>query len=305
MEDDTLAIIAGPCSVNKENIEDIYKIADIKLDGKPAIVGTRVVGLKSRTSFDDSGSGMGMDFDAVMHNLDVLMNGGGRKDMKTPPSVDLAAKIYKDTNMLIGSEIVAPLAQLPFYEGLLPSEKFMPWNPAVAQLGWSIMHIGMFAKKNNWHIGIKNGKWVGEDVEEVDNEEYINQSPLEKTWAGLTTYIGEIKGTKILIHRGVDIPEKGDYRNLPVHQVANRVKCKTGGKLFFDPSHAYGPAMRESIVDETVNAMNLKDKNGTYIYDGILIEAGSSPTDTEQHISVDELKTLVEKLSKFRTIATR
>jgi 3-deoxy-D-arabino-heptulosonate 7-phosphate (DAHP) synthase len=41
------------------------------------------------------------------------------------------------------------------------------------------------------------------------------------------------------------------------------------------------------------------------LYDGILIEAGTSKTDSEQHISIKELKELVKELSKFRKILGR
>ena len=42
-------IIAGPCSVDNQNIEQIYEILEI-----PEIFGTRVIGLKSRTALDTS-----------------------------------------------------------------------------------------------------------------------------------------------------------------------------------------------------------------------------------------------------------
>ena len=62
-----LTIIAGPCSVDENNIKEIREIAqieamDISKQKKRAIAGTRIVGLKSRTDLDTRGEGMGMDF---------------------------------------------------------------------------------------------------------------------------------------------------------------------------------------------------------------------------------------------------
>ena len=108
----------------------------------------------------------------------------------------------------------------------------------------------------------------------------------------------------ILIHRGVDVSEKGDHRNIPVHNLAKRVKQKTGATLYFDPSHAYGPKMKEHIVPEVLKAMNLRALDGSYLYDGILIEVGTSKTDTGQHITLDELKKMVLELALFRNLAS-
>jgi len=37
-----LKIIADTCSISKKNIEDIYKIAEIKINGRRMVWGTRV-----------------------------------------------------------------------------------------------------------------------------------------------------------------------------------------------------------------------------------------------------------------------
>jgi 3-deoxy-D-arabino-heptulosonate 7-phosphate (DAHP) synthase len=127
---------------------------------------------------------------------------------------------------------------------------------------------------------------------------------MEKTWEGLVSYAKKFLSPKriILIHRGVDVPEKEKYRNAPVHYLAMKVKKHTGCLLFFDPSHSHGPLMRENIVEETIKAMKMKINNDEYLYDGILIEVGRSLTDTEQHISLDEFKYLVKELVKFREL---
>jgi 3-deoxy-D-arabino-heptulosonate 7-phosphate (DAHP) synthase len=63
--------------------------------------------------------------------------------------------------------------------------------------------------------------------------------------------------------------------------------------------------MREKILPATLKAMKIKIDENEFLYDGILIEAGTSKTDSEQHISIKELKELVKELSKFRKILGR
>jgi 3-deoxy-D-arabino-heptulosonate 7-phosphate (DAHP) synthase len=105
-----------------------------------------------------------------------------------------------------------------------------------------------------------------------------------------------------MIHRGVDVVGKGKFRHLPVHDSAEKVKKMTKVKMFFDPSHSLGRFLRDQIVDQTILAMHMKTTEGEYLYDGILIEVGTSITDTEQHITVEELQTLCNEIIKFREI---
>lgn len=307
LNDSQLHIIAGPCSIDDGNIREIYEIADIKantLAGKAsrAIFGTRVVGLKSRTALSASGDGMGIDYAVFIENIQRLMNGGCIADLEVPPSVVMAQRIIKETGMLVASEIMAPIIQLPLYEQMLPMDMFMPWNAAVDQLGWNISQMAEYARRNRWNIGLKNPKWVGEPLESVNTSSQTVETTMEKTWKGLVWYAGKIPGELILIHRGVDVSEKGNHRNVPVHEIARRVKRETGAKLYFDPSHAYGAKMRDAIVPETVKAMQMKEPDGGYLYSGILIEVGTSQTDTDQHISVVELTELVQELAAFRDL---
>jgi 3-deoxy-D-arabino-heptulosonate 7-phosphate (DAHP) synthase len=298
-----LRIVAGPCSIDEKNIEEIYEIAQIKLGSNAAIWGTRVVGLKSRTALDPGGVGMGIDFSAFAKNMDILNEGGSYNDFEMLPSIEMAKQILDKTGLTIASEIMNPSVQMPLYDGHFDG-KLMPWNPSVDQLGWPIMQIARFAKKHNWSLGIKNGKWIGTSKDVADSENFEGECSLEKTWGGLAAYAAGVSDI-ILIHRGVDVPEKGDYRNIPVHNIAKRTKMKTGAKLFFDPSHSYGPKMRGDIVEATIEAMKVKLEDNSFLYDGILIEAGTSQTDTEQHISLDELKSMVERLGEFREIESR
>ncbi len=308
MSGSDLTIIAGPCSVDENNVAEIGEIANIMVEKNglqnKAITGTRVVGLKSRTALDPSGAGMGMDFESLVKNLEILEQGGTLKNLITPPSVEIAERIYKETDLLIATEIMIPTIQMPFYEGRIGKGKLMPWNPAVNQLGWQIMEMAKYAKRNGWMVGIKNGKWVGENLQPADSEGFTGETSMEKAWAGLSKYSAD-SDEAILIHRGVDVAEKGDHRSLPVHNIAKRTKLKTGAKLYFDPSHTFGPALRDSIVAGTIEAMKLKVDDVNYLYDGILVEVGTSQTDTEQHITLDELRELVTKLSEFRNIVGR
>lgn len=304
-----LTIIAGPCSVDEHNVKEIREIAKIEAmdrsgQKKRAIAGTRVVGLKSRTDLDVKGDGMGMDFQIYQKNMKILMEGGNIKDMEILPSALIAEEITRETGMLIATEVMNPVIQLPSFEGRVGKGKFLPWNPAVNQLGWQIEHMAAFAKRNGWHIGIKNGKWIGDHLHHADHPDYLGKTTMEKTWAGLVKYASGIDGDIILIHRGVDVPDKGDFRSAVVHEIAKRVKTDSGAKLFFDPSHSYGPKLRSHIVGAVVEAARMKTATGDFLYDGFLIETGTSSTDTEQHITIQELRELVSVLASFRHLVS-
>jgi 3-deoxy-D-arabino-heptulosonate 7-phosphate (DAHP) synthase len=305
MENKKLKIIAGPCSVSLRNIADIYEIADIKINGRYCIWGTRVVGLKSRTTFYKDGKGMGIDFNDYVKSIKKIVKNKDLSQLKIFKSIKIAQKIYKETGLLIATEIMDPLIQPLLYENIIPKDKLLLWNPAVNQLGWPIFVMSQFIKRNKWYLGIKNPKWLGDYLKRADSKNYKNRTTAEKTWEGLVHYSGLEKERIILIHRGVDIPEKRNYRNYPVHNLAMRVKQHTGCLLFFDPSHSHGPKMREKILPATIKAMKMKIDEKNYLYDGILIEVGNSETDTEQHITIKELKILCKELSKFRELEGR
>jgi len=284
-----LTIIAGPCSVDQNNLREVFKIGEIKVNGKKAIAGTRVVGLKSRTSLSVDGKNMGIDFDVFMRNTEKLIDGKHPATFDEPPSVTLAKQICKETGMIIATEIMSPLVQLPSLEDIILKNKVLAWSPAVSQLGWPAMNMALFAKRNGWSVGIKNGKWKG----------------MEKTWEGLASYVqAHIEPEKaIMIQRGIETPEKGKFRSLPVHESAQQMKEK-GFQVFFDPSHSFGPALRDEIVQGTIAAMKLKTSDGVHVYDGVLIEVGTSVTDTQQHITLPELQDLCIRLSEFRDLVS-
>jgi len=294
-------IMAGPCSLDYENINDIYAISQIEVinrKGKKqkAVFGTRVVGLKSRTAYQEQGKGMGIDFAVYQENLKRLMT--GRTDLEVYPSVKIAKEIIEKTHLLVATEIMDPYLQLSVFERYLPKEKLMAWNPAVNQLGWPVKTMAEYCRRNKWFLGLKNPKWYGDEL--------LGQTTMEKTWIGLAHYTKMIEpgydNYLFLIHRGVDIYSKGDYRNLPVHQAARRVKISVGGRLLFDPSHIHGPKLRDSIVKATIEAAKMMIDEENYLYDGILIEVGRSKTDTEQHITVSELDSLCQQIAEFREL---
>lgn len=298
-----LEIIAGPCSITQENVQEIIQeIAPIAApDGKRAIYGTRVVGLKSRTALPTGDAGMGMDYPIIKKLFSLPAE---KWDKLTLPSVELAERIAKETGLLISAEIMIPHMQLPFYAKKKNLEgNFLAWNPAVEQLGWNMLEISTFAKKHNWHVGIKHGKFLGKDPLDVANHpDYTGETSLEKVLLGLTTYVQQGTNDLIIIHRGVDVPREGDYRNAIAHQIMKRVKPRAPhAKMYFDPTHSIGPKMRHKIIEETINAMRLT-VGEDYLYDGLLMEAGTSPTDTDEHVTIKELRELVTTLSTFRKL---
>jgi len=307
----TMELVAGPCSITPENIKDILQLSQIRVKNlhgieQPALWGTRMVELKSRTALDPSGEGMGIGCHTVMENMLILTDGGSSQDFKIPESVNMMKKVIEDTELTVATEVMMPSVQVPIYEKVIPDGKMLLWNPSVEQLGWSILPMAVAAKRHNWEIGLKNGKWLGATLKDAEQSDSPVETNLEKTWVGLTTFataMGLPKSKITLIHRGVDIPEKGEFRNIPIHEVARRAKRKIGGgvKLYFDPSHTFGPNLRDQIVEGTVQAMLMKDGN-EWLYDGALIEAGTAPTDTGQHLTINEMESLAKELAKYRNL---
>ncbi|MCS7005874.1 MAG: hypothetical protein NZM38_11190 [Cytophagales bacterium] len=310
IKNNELRIIAGPDSLDDYNIQEVYQIAEIKVNGKRAIHGARTVGLKSRTTFDKENSDkgfMGYDFEVIMKNFNIFGRGGNADDLIPLPTVEMAEKLYKDTGLLCATEIMLPAIQLACIKKSFANAPFMVWNPAVDQLGWHVRQMAGFAYEHGWTVGLKNGKWLGESYEKAESIDYQGKTSIEVTWDGLVDYALAVEKAPeiVLIQRGCDLPEKGEYRNLPIHKTALRTKLRHASKgipLFFDPSHSLGPKMRHKIVDMTVEAMKMKIDDTTFLYDGILIEVGTAKCDTHQHITVAELQELVDRLAEFRIL---
>lgn len=310
MKNPEVKIFAGPDSLDDYNLDEVYRMAEIKTDAKPALYGARTVGLKSRTNFDrentDKGF-MGFDFEAIMQNFNIFGHGGNAEDLVPLPTVEMAEKLYKDTGLIPSSEIMLPAIQLACIKKSFASDPFLVWNSAVDQLGWHIRQMAGFAEEHGWMVGLKNGKWLGEEYKRAENPDFAGKTSIETVWDGLVNY-ASIADEVALIQRGCDLPAKGEYRNLPIHYTALRTKKRHQDKnvtLYFDPSHSLGPKMRDQIVDKTVEAMQMKMDDDQYLYDGLLIEVGTAKCDTHQHISVQELQELVDRIADFRVLSGR
>lgn len=302
-----LEINAGPCSVSSKNpgksLAELHAMAEIQVpDGKGgmkrALSAGRFIGLKSRTEYNPTGEGMGMDFEVV----EQAIISGSVEDV--PPSVLLAEQFVREAKIGVAAEIMIPGIQLPFYEGRIPKGMLLPWNPSNNQLGWTIREMAAIAGRNNWTLGLKNGKWLGAPLEDVSKPDSEIITSMEKTWLGLASY-AEAANDIVFIHRGVDVPGKGENRNALTHEVVRRLaRLRPNVGRWLDPSHSLGDKLRDVIIERTIEAMWMKVGNGSdeFLYTGILIEAGSSETDTGQHISVNELEILAKELSKFRRL---
>lgn len=310
MKNTDIKIFAGPDSLDDYNIDELYRMAEMKTRGEAAIYGARTVGLKSRTNFDHDNSDkgfMGYDFEAIMQNFNIFGTGGNANDLMPLPTVQMADKLYRDTGLIGSSEIMLPAIQLACIKKSFATDPFLVWNSAVDQLGWHIRQMAGFAQEHGWMVGLKNGKWLGEEYKKAERADFAGKTSIETVWDGLVDYASMAPET-ILIQRGCDLPAKGEYRNLPIHYTALRTKRRHQDKnvsLFFDPSHSLGPKMRDQIVKKTVEAMRMKLDDEHYLYDGILIEVGTAKCDTHQHITLEELQQLVDEIADFRTLAGR
>jgi hypothetical protein len=310
MKNSEVKIFAGPDSLDDYNLEEVYKMAEIKVDNAPALYGARTVGLKSRTNFDKDNTDkgfMGFDFEAIMQNFNIFGHGGNADDLVPLPTVEMAEKLYQDTGLIPSSEIMLPAIQLACIKKSFAEDPFLVWNSAVDQLGWHIRQMAGFAEEHGWMVGLKNGKWLGEEYKRAEKADFNGKTSIEIVWDGLVNY-ASIAEEVILIQRGCDLPAKGEYRNLPIHYTALRTKKRHHDKnvsLYFDPSHSLGPKMRDQIIDKTVEAMQMKIDEEHYLYDGVLIEVGTAKCDTHQHITVAELQELIDRIAAFRKLSGR
>jgi hypothetical protein len=178
----------------------------------------------------------------------------------------------------------------------------LPWNPAVNQLGWPLHEMAAIAKQNDWFIGIKNGKWLGDSLANAESLKHTGGTALEKVWNGLGSFTQMSDENVFMIQRGIEATVRGDFRSVPIHQTAKRVRMLSKRNILFDPSHSLGPKMRMHIVSATIDAMQIKMQDGSFLYDGALIEVGTSLTDTDQHISLQDLQDLCDEIAKFRNL---
>jgi hypothetical protein len=93
-----------------------------------------------------------------MYNANLIASQKSIDEFKIYPSAIIAKQLIEKTGLVVAAEIMDPIIQLPIYEKIIPKGKFLPWNPAVNQLGYQMYIMGIYAERNNWFIGIKNGK---------------------------------------------------------------------------------------------------------------------------------------------------
>ncbi|HTA26681.1 MAG TPA: hypothetical protein VK809_02755, partial [Bacteroidia bacterium] len=246
-----VSIIAGPCSINENNFYELFQLASMEVRNlhgalQRAIAGVRVVGLKSRTNYNPESNDLGIDHSHFLHNLSIFQQGGSIKDLVMMPGIEMAKRVTNETGLMVATEIVSPLIQVPLYERLLRDNDMLLWNPAVSQIGWHFLEITQFLRNTNWKLGLKNPKWQGK--QKYDAAAQTELSSMEKAWLGLSTYAAGFQERIIFIHRGVSIAESGMYRNMPLHESAKKIKKLTGAKIYFDPSHSFGPKLRDKIV---------------------------------------------------------
>ena len=296
-------IIAGPCAIDARNKKDIWRIAQTGVVAK-----VRFVPAKSRTAYK-AGEFRGVDAPFLERKIKQLV--AGKIDLSAskeePPSLAWAREFRtKFPKVGLAMEVMSPSLQLPYYmdKKIFGGGALLVWSPSAQQLGWPLRIMGEFANRCGWTVGVKNGKWLGERPALARRNDATVD--VEKTWAGLATWAvsANRRGRNILIHRGFNAGAANkNFRNLPIHEIAARMKQETGLKMFFDPSHSFGAKLRNKITDGTLAAMKMVLPNGQYLYDGILIEAAgehSAQVDTGQHISIGELETLANKIEKVR-----
>ncbi len=301
-------IWGGPCSIDHNNLAEIDQIGQLVLpDGSPAVVGTRVVGYKSRTELNPTRKGMGVDYE-VVDRADEDGEIG-----EDPQSVLWSRDIIRQTGMDIATEVMLPNIQLAYFarDPQTFRGRVMPWNPSVMGLGPQIRSMARWARRiDAVALGIKNPKDLGATITGIHNTKAPEAHSLGKVWGGLGTYTEGVlpEGKLAFIQRGVNVgsTERGQYRNVPVHTVAMGIRENfPKAKVLFDPSHTYGPQMRDHIHQGTLEAMKIRTRSGRYLYDGALIEVGTSETDTAQHITVPELGDLIHDIHKIRPIRKR
>jgi len=330
-------IITGPCQTSsRQHVDYGLDLASLKVtnpDGRVvnAISGLRHCEMKSRTKLNPSREGMGLDYhDWEMYSI-ALMNAALKGDKLPQPPVTQGAKWAEEIqgkvpDMMLAMETM-DWVHASLFAGHIQPGLGLLWLPSVMQLGEPASMIAKVASDNRWGFGAKNGKWSERKLPyDTDNMTATN---LEDTAVGLLgSFALGVAGIKtvlpevVFIERGMAVPEKGDWRNLPDHQSARIVKSllqkevdtyegkKPRVTIAYDPSHANGPGRREKIVDDAVYAATeITDSSGDLLYDMILVESAPPdhlpPSDTKQQISGEEISEMVSRIAKKRPIFDR
>jgi hypothetical protein len=310
-----LEIWAGHCSENKNNIEETERIArqtirNPRTGRQQRIVNrTRGVAFKSRTGLKDLLSYMGMDWKAIQANDTMYMEGKGHLDYLLYPSLIHLSNISRATGVGVASEILMPHLQLPVWGRYFKGKSFQPWTAAVDSKGTSAMEFANWANRFGWDIALKNPKISGKRTYTellTAPQKEIEKTTVFSTWQGAWSWAGSNQNTT-MIHRGVDMPSDLEgmdtFRNLPIHRVAAALQAVTGCNLGYDPSHINGQGRKEHIVEDAIEAaQTINPFTGNPQYQVLLLEVGNSTTDTEQHITLNQLQQIGETVIQWRPL---
>lgn len=336
--------MTGPCQIHDRSQFDYLRdLASIKITQMgilaPAIHGIRFCTMKSRTNLHPTREGMGIDYSTWEENHDQIRKAIKEQGTMKPIQKTVVREWVEEiaaTGMHIGFECIDEVHAMMFSD-IIPAFLGLCWTPSVSNLGETAQQIAETATLNRWTMGIKNPKFPPV----YDPEHPENPSDLEKTWAGLASYVLGVQSIShipeiVLIQRGVidrdpKLPGENSWRNFPIHQNTIVVKEMVGRMLAkipeekrpklvvaYDPSHTNGEKRRDQIVADATRVASLRNKDVSshslnpegHVYDMLLIESNdpkaSRPlSDAGQHITGEEVQTIMSNIAKTRPIQSR
>jgi len=329
-----IGIITGPCQTSDRHGVDYLKSLSTMRVTNPggiqvcAIAGERLCTIKSRTDLnpaDAARSGMGVDFpiwEAFSKQVINMIRNNGALLQKPVMQGALWAKEIQDSTggMPIAFEAMDWMHAMLMMDHILPGTA-IPWSPSVKTSGHEMETLSEVVGEHGSVLGIKGPKFYPELL-----PRRIEDGPtsMENTWTGLGMYaLGAtcIPKTIMLIERGRDVPNKGDWRNMPDHNSARMAKQMLQKKIedaglagevlvtmAYDPSHTNGPKRVSCIVEDAIDAARQMDITGKEpLYNMLLIEskdkAAPPPlSDAGQHITGEQVQDIADGIAQFRPI---
>lgn len=192
----------------------------------------------------------------------------------------------------------------PATEVLVPQQAEAILDQVLPVLGNGRLMLWIGARNQNHYIQQEIAKVCARD-ERVTLMVKNQPWPDEKHWEGIAEHVlssGIKPDNVVLCHRGFTPHGHNplNLRNLPDHEMAMRIREKTGLKMIIDISHPAGCV--ENIEPVTLEAM-------TYDYDGMIIEVHPNPrcawTDAKQQITWEQFDDLMDQLSHQEREAIR
>ena len=328
-----IKIITGPCQTSDRwGVDYLKSLATMQVTNPngvqiQAIAGGRLCTIKSRTELnptDRERSGMGIDF-SVWEEFSKQVIQAIKNSEKPPPlpitrGGQWAEEIQNNTGgMPLAFEAMDWMHAMLMMGHMLPGTG-TAWSPSVLTLGHSIQTLSEVVGDRGGTLGIKGPKFYPAALPRC-----IEDGPtlMEATWVGLGMYaLGATQIPKeiLLIERGRDVPNKGNWRNIPDHNSARLAKqmlqrkvndaglsSQTQISMAYDPSHTNGPKRVEFIVEDSINAAGQMDLNGEPLYEVILVEskekkAPAPLSDAGQHISGEQIQDIIDGIARFRPI---